>query len=68
MNIPFFKKCQPTLLTVIATLVFRVSLATFMLLFFVDYLEPGFVTNWFNPLWLLLLAVVSGMMSQGSEA
>lgn len=42
--------------------IFRVSLITFLILFLVEYLEPGFVTNWFNPVWLLIITIVSGIL------
>lgn len=43
-------------------LIFRVSFLTFTVLFIVGYLIPGFVTNWFNPIWLLIIAIISGII------
>ncbi len=40
-------------------IVFRVSFITFLILFIIEYLEPGFVTNWFNPVWLLIIGIIS---------
>lgn len=43
--------------------IFRFSFITFVILFLVEYLEPGFVTNWFNPIWLLILALISSILA-----
>ncbi len=65
----FFKKRQRSQLRFeLAAAVFRVSLVAFLLLLVIDFLEPGFVSNWFNPLWVLLLVVVSGILSYGSDS
>lgn len=45
-----------------AQAIFRVSSITFMFLFGVEYFIPGFSTNWFNPIWLLVGAIVSGLL------
>ena len=65
----FFKKRQRAELRYdLARAVFRVALVTLILLLVVDFFEPGFVSNWFNPLWVLLLVVVSGILSYGSDS
>jgi hypothetical protein len=43
--------------------IFRVSLLTFVGLFVVEYVEPGFVTNWFNPVWVLIIMLMSGILA-----
>lgn len=48
----------------LSALIFRVSFVTFLVLFAVDYAFPGFVSNWFNLVWLLILAAVCGIVSQ----
>ncbi|OGY43533.1 MAG: hypothetical protein A2731_03835 [Candidatus Buchananbacteria bacterium RIFCSPHIGHO2_01_FULL_39_8] len=42
--------------------IFRVFFITFLLLFIIDLAEPGFVTNWFNPVWLLIIALISAII------
>lgn len=37
---------------------FQVSFISFLLLFIADYIFPGFVTNWFNPIWLLIFSII----------
>ena len=62
MKLPFFKfKTQPLWYGIIK-LIFQVSFVTFAILLILEYFEPGFATNWFNPLWLLILAVLSGII------
>jgi len=46
----------------LSTIIFRVSFVSCLVLFIVDYLIPGFVTNWFNPIWLLIVALISGLI------
>jgi len=41
----------------ILRLIFRVSLVTFLFLLTLEYVFPGFVTNWFNPIWILILSL-----------
>ncbi len=36
--------------------VFQVSFVSFLALFAIDYIFPGFVSNWFNSVWLLILS------------
>jgi hypothetical protein len=43
-------------------LIFRFSFFLFLVLFAIDFVLPGFVTNYFNPIWLLLIALVSGII------
>ena len=68
MNFPFFKRHRFQLLAELARSVFRISVVASMLLLLVEYLEPGFVANWFNPLWVLLLAAGSGILSQVKQS
>ncbi len=51
----------------LAQVIFRVSFVTFASLFFLDLLLPGFVTNWFNPVWILLIALITSIISQDKE-
>jgi len=48
-------------------LIFRAAFCLFALFFIVDYVFPGFVTNWFNPIWILIIAVISAIISQDNE-
>ena len=41
---------------------FKFSASLFMIMFVTEYFLPGFVTNWFNPIWLLLISIISAMM------
>ena len=44
-------------------IIFRISFVTFGFLFVIEYVFPGFVTNWFNPIWLLIIAIFSGIIT-----
>jgi hypothetical protein len=44
-------------------LIFRFTFIIFIFFFIIDYFLPGFVTNWFNPLPLLFIALISAMIS-----
>jgi len=68
MSFPFFKRHRFHFLVEPARVVFRVSIVTSFLLLAVEYLLPGFVANWFNPLWVLLLAAGSGILSQAEQS
>ncbi|OGY43440.1 MAG: hypothetical protein A2729_04700 [Candidatus Buchananbacteria bacterium RIFCSPHIGHO2_01_FULL_39_14] len=46
----------------VAKIIFYYSFFIFLILFLLDYLAPGFVTNYFNPVYLLILAVISGII------
>ena len=46
----------------VATATFRVSSLTFLVLFIVEYLEPGFFANWLHPGWILLVAIASSIL------
>ena len=48
----------------LAAVIFPVSFITFLALFAVDYVFPGFVSNWFNPVWLLIIAAVCVIIQQ----
>ncbi|MFA5022234.1 MAG: hypothetical protein WC508_04115 [Patescibacteria group bacterium] len=45
-------------------LVFRASFITFTILFVLDFLLPGFVTNWFNPIWLLPIVLITALIQR----
>jgi len=47
--------------------IFRVSSVLFMVLFMADYLVPGIVTNWLNPVWILMIAIVSGILAVSQD-
>lgn len=47
----------------VCRLVFRYSLVSFIFFSCVDLVLPGFVTNYFNPFWLLLIAIFSGILA-----
>jgi hypothetical protein len=44
-------------------LFFRFSFGYFLVLWLVDLILPGFVTNWFNPIWFLIIAIISGIIA-----
>ena len=46
----------------LSKVIFRISFITFVILFAVEYFLPGFVANWFNPIWLLIIALISGII------
>lgn len=58
----FFEKAEDDFWFGLSQIIFRISFITFIVLFVVDYFLPGFVTNWFNPIYLLIIALVSGIM------
>lgn len=41
---------------------FKSSATVFALLFIVEYFIPGFVSSWFNLLYLLIIALISGIL------
>ena len=43
-------------------IIFRASLIVFLVFFVLEALVPGFVVCWFNPIGLLIIAAVSGIM------
>lgn len=45
-------------------LIFKVSFVTFVILLAVDLILPGLVTNWLNPIWLLIISVILGIIFQ----
>jgi len=47
----------------LARLIFQTSFITFCLLFIIDLLMPGFVTNWFNPIYLLIISLICGTIA-----
>lgn len=57
-----FKLQRPPLWYTVSTMVFRLSFVSFAAAALAEYMVPGFVTNWFNPAWLLILAVISGIL------
>lgn len=48
-------------------LIFKVSFVIFVILLVVDLILPGFVTNWFNPVWLLIISIISGIIFQANQ-
>ncbi len=58
----FFTKKSGTLHQLCSVL-FRISAFVFGILLVVEIVIPGFVTSWFNPIWLLIIAVISGIIS-----
>jgi len=61
LKIDFLKQEEKFFLG-LAEIIFRFAFITFLVLFVLDYLFPGFVTNWFNPIWLLFAAIISGIV------
>lgn len=47
--------------------IFRVSSVLFMVLFTADYLVPGIVTSWVNPIWILIVAMLSGILAVSQD-
>ena len=62
MSVNFLRHHQQPIWPDYIGMVFRVSAGLFMTLFVAEYAVPGFVTSWFNPLWLLIIATVSGVI------
>lgn len=46
----------------LVSIIFRFTASTFFILVIIEYLFAGFVTNYFNPIWLLIIAVISGII------
>jgi len=65
IKINFFKPKEHFFLG-LARIIFRIATVTFIVLLLIDYILPGFVTNWFNPIWLLIIAIIAGII-QGLE-
>jgi len=63
MKFKFFPNHQKPFWLGLSQVIFPISSVTFVALFFAEYLEPGFVTNWFNPVWLLILSLFSGILA-----
>ncbi|MDD2807042.1 MAG: hypothetical protein PHW95_00775 [Patescibacteria group bacterium] len=47
----------------LSRVIFRFSFVAFVFFSAVDLVWPGFVTNYFNPFWLLLIAIISGILA-----
>lgn len=60
MNFLFANKS--TFFSQLNQIIFRIFFAVFMILFIIEYIEPGFVTNWFNPIWLLIITIISAII------
>jgi len=58
MSFNFFKK-KVNFWQGLSKVVFRVSFILFLIIFIVEYLYPGFATNWFNPIWFLIISLIS---------
>jgi len=61
--IGFFKKTGNNFYLALTELIFRFSFAVFVILFLAECLVPGFVTIWFNPVWLLIVSSVTGIIT-----
>lgn len=61
MKFSFWKK-EINFWTELNQLIFRTSFILFVIIFIVEYIFPGFVTNWFNPVWFLIIAIISGIL------
>lgn len=57
-----FKPTEPWWKAV-ASRTYSVSFLTLLVLTATEYVVPGFVTNWFNPLLLLPIVVVSAILA-----
>lgn len=62
-----FLKQKEKFLKGLLEIVFRVSALGFVVLFIIEYIIPGFVTSWFNPIWLLIIAIISGIIVTTKE-
>lgn len=47
----------------VGQLIFHYSFGLFLFLFIIEFVEPGFVTNFFNPIWVLIVAIISGTVT-----
>jgi len=57
----FFK---PKIKTTTLDIIFRISFLTFLVLFAVEVIIPGFVANYFDPAWFLIIAIFSGILNR----
>ena len=55
-------KNHKSVIMTISKNIFRIFGVVFLLIALVEYLVPGFFTNWFNPLWVLLIVVLSAII------
>jgi len=62
LKIDFLKQEEKFFLGLVE-IIFRFTFITFLVLFILDYLVRGFVTNWFNPIWFLIIALISGIIT-----
>jgi len=47
----------------IAWAIFCVSSITLLVIMFFEAVLPGYFTNWFNPIWCLIIGVISGILT-----
>lgn len=67
MKINFIKQ-KPKIWPAYNLAIFRVTAVLFMILFTADYFIPGFVTNWLNPIYILLIALLSGLLAVSEDS
>lgn len=46
-----------------ARILFHVSAVTFSGILAIEAFLPGYFTNWFNPIWFLIIATISGIIT-----
>lgn len=64
VKVDFFEqiKKEENFLRGLIEIIFRITFISFTVFFILEYFLPGFVTNWFNPIWLLIIAIISGII------
>jgi len=55
---------KPKTKTTTIDIIFRISSVTFLVLFVVEVIIPGFVANYFDPAWFLIIAIFSGILNR----
>jgi hypothetical protein len=44
-------------------IIFKAAFLSFILAVIFEYFAPGFVMNWFNPIWLLLVSIINVILA-----
>lgn len=51
----------------IARSFFTVGSISFLVIILFEVVFPGYFTNWFNPIWCLIIVVISGILTIANE-
>ncbi|MFA6215182.1 MAG: hypothetical protein WC768_01270 [Patescibacteria group bacterium] len=66
IKLNFFKR-KTRLWVEIVQEIFEIAFMAFVIFYAIDYFLPGFITNWFSPIWLLILALISGIIANTND-